>query len=101
MKATDDRSLPKTVKVALRSKNKVPKSPDKLLKWIKDPNPGLHGNHSKILDKQIEPKCQRQILLVDRDSQTAIKGTGIHDFSMNCLSSKIMRENPSMKKGPQ
>jgi hypothetical protein len=40
LKATDVRNLPKPVKVALRTKDKVAKSPDKVLKLIKDLNPG-------------------------------------------------------------
>jgi hypothetical protein len=48
LKATDTRNLPKLVKVALRKKYKVAKSPDELLKWIKDLSPGLHTEHWRI-----------------------------------------------------
>jgi hypothetical protein len=46
LKATDSRNLPKPVKMTLRAKDKVAKSPDELLKWIKDLNPWLHTEHS-------------------------------------------------------
>jgi hypothetical protein len=75
LKATDARNHPMPAKVALRTKDKDAKSPDELLKWIKDLNPGLHTEHWRILDKQPEPKGQRLILLIDRDSHMAIKET--------------------------
>jgi hypothetical protein len=70
------RNLPKPVHVTLRTKDKVAKSPDKLLKLIKDLNPGLHTEHWRILDKQPEPKGERLNILIHQDSHTAIKGTG-------------------------
>jgi hypothetical protein len=42
LKATDARNLPKPVKMALRTNDKVAKGSDELLKWIKDLKPGLH-----------------------------------------------------------
>jgi hypothetical protein len=39
MKAADATNLPKPVKVGLRTKNKVARSPDDLLKWIKHLKP--------------------------------------------------------------
>jgi hypothetical protein len=45
LKAPDVRGLPKPLKVNLRTKDKVAKSPDKLLKLIKNFNPGLHTEH--------------------------------------------------------
>jgi hypothetical protein len=56
LKATDNR---KVRQVALRMKDKVPESPDELLKWIKDLNPGLHTEHWRVLDRLHEPKGQR------------------------------------------
>jgi hypothetical protein len=50
------RNLPKPVTVALRTKDKFVKSPDELLKWMKDLSPGFHTEHWRILDKQPEPK---------------------------------------------
>jgi hypothetical protein len=63
----DDGNLPKPVKVALRMKYKVAKSPDELLKWIKDLNPGLHTKHWTVLDRLPEPKGQR-LILTEQDS---------------------------------
>jgi hypothetical protein len=73
----DTRNLPKPVKVAHRTKCKVAKSPDKLLKWTKDLNPGLHKKHWRLLDRQPEPKSQRLILLIDL--KTSMK-TGTYIF---------------------
>jgi hypothetical protein len=42
LKAKDARNLPKPVKVALRTRDKVAKTQDELLNWIKNINPGLH-----------------------------------------------------------
>jgi hypothetical protein len=66
--ATDDSNLPKPVKVALRMKDKVVKSPDELLKWIGDLNRKLHTEHWKVLDILPELKGPRHILLTDWDS---------------------------------
>jgi hypothetical protein len=63
------------VKVTLRTRDKVAQTQDKLLKWIKNLNPGLHTEHWRKLDKQPEPKGQRIILLIDRDSLSVIKRT--------------------------
>jgi hypothetical protein len=49
LKATDARNLPKPVKVALGTKDKVGKGYE-LLKWIKDLKPGLHTEHWRVLD---------------------------------------------------
>jgi hypothetical protein len=61
--------------VALISEDKVAKSPDNLLKLIKDLNPELHTEHWRILNKRPEPNGQRLIFLINRDSHIAIKGT--------------------------
>jgi hypothetical protein len=47
LKATDARNLLKLVKVALRMRDKVAKTLDKLLKWIKN----LDTKHWTILHK--------------------------------------------------
>jgi hypothetical protein len=72
------------------TKGKVAESPDELLKWIKDPNPGFHTEHRRILDRQPEPKSQR-LLLTDRDSHTAIKGTENKIFTLQGLSQGIVK----------
>lgn len=53
------------VKVALRTKDKVDKGSDELLKWIKDLKPGLHSEHWRVLNMLPELKGQRFILLLD------------------------------------
>jgi hypothetical protein len=47
LKSTDTKNLPKQVKVALRTMNKVAQSPDELMKWIKDLNPEFHKEHAQ------------------------------------------------------
>jgi hypothetical protein len=81
LKATDARNLPKPVKVALRTRDKVAQTHDELLKWIRNFNPGLHTEHWRVPDNQSEPKGQRLILLIDWDSLTAIKMTGYKIFT--------------------
>lgn len=54
-------------------KEKVAKSPDELVKWVKGLNPGLHMEHWRVLDRQLELKGQRLILLIDQDSFKTIK----------------------------
>jgi hypothetical protein len=76
-KATDARNLPKLVKVVLRMKEKVAKSPDELLKWITNLNPELHTEHWRVLDRQLKLKGQRLILLIDCNSHKTIKEAGI------------------------
>jgi hypothetical protein len=66
----DARDLPRPVKMALRTWDKQSKDTEKLLRWIRDLNPGLHTEHWRVLDRQ------RLILLVDWDSARAIKETG-------------------------
>jgi hypothetical protein len=61
LKTKNARNLPKPVKVALRTKDKGEKSPDKMQKGIKVLSPG----HWRIFDKQSEPKGERRILLID------------------------------------
>jgi hypothetical protein len=59
--------------VALRIRDRVGQNQEQLLKWIKNLNPGLHMEHSRVLNKQSELKGQRLILLIDWDSYTTIK----------------------------
>jgi hypothetical protein len=81
LKATYARNFTKPVRVVLRMKDEVTKSPDELLKWIKDLNPGFHTEQWRILDGQPGPKGQRLIFLTDRESHTAIKGTRHKTFT--------------------
>jgi hypothetical protein len=51
--AADAKNLPKPVKIALKTRDKVAHSQEELLKWIKHLNPGLlHTEHWRTLDKQ-------------------------------------------------
>jgi hypothetical protein len=68
LKAMDARKLPKPIKVAIRTRDKVAKSHEELLKWIKDLNPGPNIEHCRVLDRQPELKGQRLVLLIDQDS---------------------------------
>ncbi|PNF41280.1 hypothetical protein B7P43_G01460, partial [Cryptotermes secundus] len=81
LKATDARNLPKPVKVALRTRDKIAQNQEELLKWIADLNPGLHTENWRVLDKQSESKGQRLILFIDRDSYTIIQRTGYKIFT--------------------
>jgi hypothetical protein len=72
---------PKPVKVALRMKDKVAKSPNELLRWIKGLNPGLHTGHWRVLDRLPQLKGQRLILLIDGDPFKIIKETSYKIFT--------------------
>jgi hypothetical protein len=80
LKATDARNLPKPVKVALRTSDKVAQTQDEMLSWIKNLNPGLDTENWRVLCKHSEPKFQRLILHIDRDSLVAIQKTGCKIF---------------------
>jgi hypothetical protein len=67
--------------VALRTGDKFAQNQDELQKWIKNINPGLHTEHWRVLDKQSEPKGQKLILLIDRDSLTTNKRTRYKNFT--------------------
>jgi hypothetical protein len=81
LKVTNAKNLPKPVKVALRTRDNIAKSPEELLKWVKDLNPGLHIENWRVLVSQPEFKGHRLILLIDRESLTAIKGTDYKIFT--------------------
>jgi hypothetical protein len=81
LKATGARNLPKPIKGALRIRDKVAQNQEELLNWIKNLNPGLSTEHWRVLDKQSEPKDQRLILFIDRDSYATIKRTGHKIFT--------------------
>jgi hypothetical protein len=75
LKAIDAKHLPKPIKMALRTKEKVAKGPEEILEWIKSLNPGLHTENWRVLDSRDEPLGRRLILLVDQDSGKILKGT--------------------------
>lgn len=81
LKATDAIKLPKPVKVAIKTWDKVAQNQEELLDWIAHLNPGLHTERWRVLDTQSEPKGQRLILLIDRDSYTIIQRTGYKLFT--------------------
>jgi hypothetical protein len=76
LNTTNARNIPKPIKAALRTKDKVAQTQDELLRWIKNLNPWLHMENWRILDKQSEPNGQRLVLHIDWDSFVAIKNTG-------------------------
>jgi hypothetical protein len=80
LKVTDATNLPKPVKVALRTRNKVSQTQDELLTWINNLNAGLDTKHWKVLDMQSEPEGQRLILHIDRDSLSSYKEYQIQDL---------------------
>jgi hypothetical protein len=75
LKAMDARNLPKPVNVALRTRDKVAQTQDELVSWIRNLNPGLHTENWRVVGRQSEPKCQRLIMHIDRDSLVAIQKT--------------------------
>jgi hypothetical protein len=81
LKATDAKHLPKPVKMALRTKDKVATGPEDLLKWIKSLNLGLHTENWRVLDSKDEPTGRRISLLVNRDTALIIKRTGYKIFT--------------------
>jgi hypothetical protein len=76
LKAVDARNLPKPVKVALSTRDRVAHTQDELLRWIRNLNPELHTENWIIMDKQSERKDQTLIVCIDRDSFVAIEKTG-------------------------
>jgi hypothetical protein len=85
------RNHPKPVKVVLRLKEKVAMSPDELVKWIKDLNPGLYTEHWSVLERQLELKG----LLTDQDSLKTIKGARYKIFTFTGLTQgtvKVLRD---------
>jgi hypothetical protein len=81
LRAIDTKDLPKPVKMSLRTGDKQSTDTKELVQWIGDLNLGLSSEHWRVLNKQLEPKGQRLILLVDRDSTSAIKETGYRVFT--------------------
>jgi hypothetical protein len=79
LKTMDAMNLPRPVKMALMTWDKQSKDTEKLLRWIRDLNPGPNTEHGTVLERQLEPKGQRLILLVDRQSARAIKETQLQD----------------------
>jgi hypothetical protein len=103
LKATDARNLPKPVRVTLGMKDKVAKSPDKLLKWIKNLNPGLHTEHWRVLNSKPELTGNGLIFLIDRDCHKILKKT-VHKIFLGLTqgSVKVLRdpeEGPKQEEG--
>jgi hypothetical protein len=74
-------TYPSPLRWLLKLGTKFPRIRRELLKWIKNLSPGLNTEHWRVLDKQSEPKGQRLILFIDRDSYTSIKRTGHRIFT--------------------
>jgi hypothetical protein len=98
LKATDVRNLPKPVKVVFRTRDKVAHTQDELPSWIKNLNPGLHTENLRMLGRQSEPKGQRLILHIDRDSLVTIQKTGYKTFTgLSQGTVKVMRDPYAQK----
>jgi hypothetical protein len=81
LNVTDSRNLPKPIKLALWTSDKVAQTQEEPLKWIKNLIPGLNTEKRKVLGKQSEQKGQRLILHINRDSLAARKSTGYKNFT--------------------
>jgi hypothetical protein len=93
LKVTEARNLPKPLKVTLRVRDNVAQTQYKLLQWVKSLYPGLNTEHWKVLDKQSEPKGQRLIMHIDRDSLKTIRKQDLfRTLTGNC-------QNPERSRG--
>jgi hypothetical protein len=93
------RNLPKTIKVALRTRDKVAQTQNELLIWNTNLNPGLHTENWRILDKQSDPKGQRLILHIYQDSFVAIKKTVYKMFTGLSQGTVTVLKDPEAQKG--
>jgi hypothetical protein len=94
----DTRNLPKPVKAALRTRDKVAQTQDKLLNWIRNLNPGLHTENWRVLGRQSEPKGQRLFLHIDWDSFVAIQKSGYKIFTgLSKGTVKVLRDPEEQK----
>jgi hypothetical protein len=92
------RNLPKPLKVALRTRDRLAQTQDELLSWIKNLNPGLHMENWRVLGRQSQPKGQRLILHIDRDCIVAIQKTGYKIFTgLSQGTVKVLRD-PEVQK---
>jgi hypothetical protein len=98
LKAMDARNLPKPVKVALRTRDKVAQTQDELLNWIKNLNPGLHMENSRVLGRQSELKGSGLILHIDRDSLVAIQKIGYKIFKGLSQGTVRVLKDPEVQK---
>jgi hypothetical protein len=98
-KATGARNLTKPLKVALRTRDKVAQTQDELLNCIQNLNPGPHTKNWRVLDKQSDPKGQRFILHIDRDSLVAIQKSGYKIFTgLSQGTVKVLKHLEAQKK---
>jgi hypothetical protein len=86
----DARNLPKPVKVA--------QTQDELLNMIKNLNPGLHTKNWRVLGRQSEPKGQRLILHIDRDSLVTIQKTRFKIFTGLSQGTVKVLKDPEVQK---
>jgi hypothetical protein len=84
LKFADARNLTELVKVGLWMRDNFAQTQDELLTSVKNLNPGLNTEHWKVLDRQSEPKGQRLILHIDRDSLVTTRSTAYKIFTGNC-----------------
>jgi hypothetical protein len=74
-------------------RDRVAQTQDKLLKWSRNLNPGLHTKQCRILNKQPELKDWRLTLLIDQDSLSAIKRTGYMIFTrLSQVTVKVLKD---------
>jgi hypothetical protein len=76
MKAVNLNDLPRPVKMILRTRDKQSSDTGEALRCIKDLNPGHSTEDWWVIEAQLEQRGQQLILLMDRDSCTAVKKTG-------------------------
>jgi hypothetical protein len=81
LKAIGFQEPPQSLSRSLRMKDKVAKSPNELLRWIKGLTPWLHTGHWRVLDRLPQLRGQRLILLIDRDSLKIVKETSYKIFT--------------------
>jgi hypothetical protein len=98
LKVTEARNLPKSVKVALRVRANVDQTQEELLQWVKSLNPVFNTEHWKVLDKQSEPKGQRLIMHIDRDSLVTIRSIGNKIFTGLPQGTVIVLKDPEAPK---
>jgi hypothetical protein len=69
--------------MALRTKDKVAKNPEGLVRWMKGLNPGLHMDQWRSLDRWPESKSRWLFSLKDWNSAKIVKETS-YKISTGC-----------------
>jgi hypothetical protein len=87
------------VKIALKTRDKVARTHNKLMGWIQDLNAWLHTENRRVLGEQTEPKGKRLILHIDLDSLVTIQNTGNIIFTRLTQGTVKVLEDPELQKG--